>query len=437
MHVTTRLRHTLVAAAIALAAFCLLMITALPSWAMTVTFIRHGESEANAGNSIDTSIPGPGLTTDGQTQAAAVADKLQNDDFVDRYGAIDAIFASTMVRTQQTAEPLSDATGMPITVLGGTDYINDNPGTRIGVQEITSGIFTGLPEKDGLGRIGYIVAPLLWTMGLQFVSVPGGESGLEFNERMTNALNVVEETTPAGDDDSQNAAVFSHGATIMMWTMMNVDNPDLLLLMQHPLSNTDVVVVTGSNEQGWHLESWAGQEVADANYPTQMFVNFRDLIVAPQTALYNMRKPVLNLDAGTIVSTAGEGIADVGKAAVKFVKNSVNDTIGAITGIPNSLSSVSGTSTVAQLSADTTEKTATVSPSTNLKAALTEATEQGENTVTTLRTKATERAAARAQTRKEIQTNVRELGAKVTSAVEKAGQDLGKTLNVKPKAKAA
>ena len=151
--------------------------------------------------------------------------------------------------------------------------------------------------------------------------------------------------------------------------------------------------------------------------------------------IVGLRKPGFRPAVARVA--AGEGIADVGKAAVKFVKNSVNDTIGAITGIPNSLSSVSGTSTVAQLSADTTEKTATVSPSTNLKAALTEATEQGENTVTTLRTKATERAAARAQTRKEIQTNVRELGAKVTSAVEKAGQDLGKTLNVKPKAKAA
>ncbi|MCB9438952.1 MAG: histidine phosphatase family protein [Mycolicibacterium sp.] len=459
---TQRLRHGLIAAATALTAFCLLMLTAIPSWAMTVTFIRHGESFANAGNSIDTSIPGPSLTAQGQSEAAAVGTEA----WVAKYGTIDAIFASTMVRTQETAAPLSKYLGtdpghpMPITVLGGTDYINEHPGTRIGVQEITSGIFTGLPEKDGLGRIGYIVAPLMWTMGLQFVSVPGGENGLEFNERMTNALNVIEQTTPEGTDGKQNAAVFSHGATIMMWTMMNVDNPDLLLLMQHPLGNTDVVVVSGSNEEGWHLESWAGQPVGDANYPTQMLVNLRSLIVAPQQAVYNMRKPVLNLDPGTIASTAGDGIVHVGKAGVTFVKDSVNDTINAIRGlVPSTLSSATttvskttpnalransptiaafaGTVPATESTPITDQPDAAVNPGSQLKSMLNDATGQGRATLSTVRANAAERAGARAQQRQVVPQNVRDLGTTVTSAVERAGQNLGEAVGIKPKAKTA
>ena len=39
---------------------------------ITLTFIRHAESDANASGIIDTSVPGPSLTPTGQQQAAAV-----------------------------------------------------------------------------------------------------------------------------------------------------------------------------------------------------------------------------------------------------------------------------------------------------------------------------------------------------------------------------
>lgn len=320
-----------------LTAAFLFIVAAIPAGAMTVTFIRHGESYGNYNNSIDTSIPGPNLTPLGEDQSDDVADYLQSADFVNKYGEIDAIYASTMIRTQQTAQPLSTATGLPVAIIGYPK--NDDAGEFIGVQEIRAGIFEGLPEKDGIGRIGYIVAPLMWTMGLYFVPIPGGESGLEFNERMTNAMKQIEEDTEAGADGEANAAVFSHGATIMMWTMMNVDNPDLLLLAQHQLANTDVVVVTQNDRGGWHLESWAGTEVGEANYFTKMFVNVRDLIVAPQVAVYNLRKPVLTPDLEGIADGVVQGVRDVGQAGINFVRYSVEDTVDAIGGlVPSSMS---------------------------------------------------------------------------------------------------
>lgn len=326
------------AAATTLTACSLFAAATLPAAAMTVTFIRHAESQGNASGYIDTSTPGPHLTNDevnqnggatGEQQAQAWADKHSATDF-------DALYASTMIRTQETAAPFAAKRGLPVTVLGA--YDPDHPQQNSGVQEISAGIFEGLPESEGIGRIGYILAPLAWTMGLQFIPVPGGETGLEFNERVTNALTQVEEDTEDTNGDGKiDAAVFSHGATIMMWTMMNVDNPNLLLIVQHPLNNTDEVVVEKNDDGSWTLKSWAGEEVGPANYPTQMFVNFRDLIVAPQKAVYNMRIPVLSLDAQGIVTTGAQGVQDVAEAGVKFVKDSVTDTANAITGIPGSL----------------------------------------------------------------------------------------------------
>ena len=323
-HLAGRSRRPLIAVATALTAFCLLIITAIPSLALTVTFVRHGQSVANAADHIDTSIPGPELTTEGVTQAEGVPAKLQGYGYtLENY---DGIYASTMIRTKQTAAPLADELGEEIIILGG-EYTNPaRAGERIGVQEIGAGIFEGAPENSGLGRLGYIAVPLGWTLGARFLRIPGGENGNEFNERMTNALDQV-------DEESDNAVVFSHGATIMMWTLMNVNNPDLMLLLNNRLDNTDVVVVEKDAAGEWELKRWGDQEVGPANYPTKMFVNTRDLAVAPQTALYNMRQPVLALDAGAIVSTAGEGVRDVGAAGVKFVKDSVTDTVDAVRGL--------------------------------------------------------------------------------------------------------
>lgn len=341
------------AAATTLTACSLFAAATLPASALTVTFIRHAESQGNSSGYIDTSTPGPHLTNkdvdpnggeNGVDQAQAWANAHDADEF-------DALYASTMIRTQETAAPFAEKSGLKVTVLGAFDV--DRPQRNSGVQEISAGIFEGLSESEGIGRIGYILAPLAWTLGLQFVSVPGGESGLEFNERVTNALADVEANTEdTNGDGEEEAAVFSHGATIMVWTLMNVDNPDITLFLSSSLQNTDTVVVTKNDDGSWHLVSWNGQEVADANYATQMFVNVRDLIVAPQKAVYNMRIPVLSLDAEGIVTTGAQGVQDVAEAGVKFVKDSITDTVNAITGIPGSLGQ--STSQVSTLSAETT-----------------------------------------------------------------------------------
>ncbi len=140
----------------AVTAAILFFVSALSAWAaesMTLTFVRHGESEANAAGVIDTSVPGPHLTELGQQQAEAVAVTLAPNDY-------DGVYASSMVRTQETAAPLAELLGEPVVVL---------PGLR----EIDAGVFEGQSEDEGLGRIGYALAPVAWTLGARFVPVLG------------------------------------------------------------------------------------------------------------------------------------------------------------------------------------------------------------------------------------------------------------------------
>lgn len=289
----------------ALTAAVLFVITALPAAAMTVTFVRHGESEANASHTIDNSIPGARLTPLGQAQAATVAAALTA-------GGVDydAIYTSNMVRTAETAAPFAAASGLSPTVLPG-------------VREINAGWFEGWSDS-GFGGIGYVLAPALWTLGARSIPVPGGGDGNAFDARMDGALQIIE------DSGAQNPVVFSHAATIMFWTMMNVDNPDLGLMLRHRLDNTEMVVIEGSAEEGWTLTNWAGHEVGPATLPTKLLVNFRDLLVTPQTAAYDVARAFRTGDIGTIAKALRDGVGDVLKAPVKFVTAVVRDVVEAV-----------------------------------------------------------------------------------------------------------
>lgn len=257
------LRRINTAAGTLVAAFALLLATALPAWAaqaITLTWVRHAQSTANAAGIIDTTVPGPGLTALGETQAQAIAETLLANGY-------DGIFVSDMVRTQLTAAPLAADLGITPVVVPG-------------LQEINAGVFEG--GSGLIAGIGYALPPVAWVLGARFVPVIGGENGNEFEARVNDAVAQIYDT---GDT---NPIAFSHGATMTAWTLMNVDNPDLLLAITHPLGNTAVVVVSGSPEDGWTLQSWDGIAVnPDPGLLTRLFVAVREIVVAPQTALYD------------------------------------------------------------------------------------------------------------------------------------------------------
>jgi broad specificity phosphatase PhoE len=308
MRLPNHLRRLSCVAAAVVAALVLTIGAALPAWAaeaLTLTFVRHGESEANAAGVIDTSVPGPHLTDLGRRQAEAVADDLAGNNY-------DGVYASSMVRTQETAQPLATRLGRQFEVL---------PGLR----EIDAGVFEGQSEDTGLGRIGYVLAPVAWTLGARFVPVPGSTDGNAFDARVDDAVHTIY------DRGDRNAVVFSHGATIMFWTMMNVDNPDLGLILNHQLDNTSVVVITGNPEDGWTLKNWDGVEVAaQPSLPTKLFVDVRDVVAAPQTAAYRIGQALATGDITKIAKAIRDGVVDVTTKVVGFVPKVVSDVVGSL-----------------------------------------------------------------------------------------------------------
>lgn len=201
-----------------------------PPPSVTLTFVRHAQSQGNASGLIDTAVPGPGLTPLGEEQAQKAADALRSKDF-------DGIFASSMVRTQQTAAPLARDLREQVQVL---------PGLR----ELGAGMFEGRPEAAAAST--YFLAPTLWLDGNRNARIPGSIDGNEFNDRFTAAVQKIY------DSGDKNAVAFAHGGSIMLWTMMNVRNPKDSLLETHPLPNTGRVVIKGNPVTGWRLVDWDG-----------------------------------------------------------------------------------------------------------------------------------------------------------------------------------
>jgi broad specificity phosphatase PhoE len=197
---------------------------------ITVTFIRHAQSESNASGTIDTTVPGPGLSPEGKEQAVQLARQLGHKDF-------DSVYASTMTRAQQTAAPLAAALGKQVEVLPG-------------IQEIDAGWFNGKPES--MAQSTYMVAQADWLNGDVSNSIPGSVSGKEFNEQFTAAVNRIY------NSGHRNPIVVSHRNSIMVWTLLNAQNAKDSLMDSHPIPNTGRVVISGNPMTGWTLVDWDG-----------------------------------------------------------------------------------------------------------------------------------------------------------------------------------
>jgi broad specificity phosphatase PhoE len=200
---------------------------------ITITFVRHAESEGNASGVIDTSVPGPPITPKGEQQAKEAAALLSRTPH-------DGVYASSMIRTQQTAQPLADDLGAQIAVL---------PGLR----EIEAGEFEGHSEADAIS--GYLQPMQQWLAGNRFARIPGSIDGNEFDARFDDAVDAIYRS------GQQHPVAFSHGGAISLWTMMNVRNPRPELVESQPLPNTGHVIVAGNPVDGWTLIDWNGTKV--------------------------------------------------------------------------------------------------------------------------------------------------------------------------------
>lgn len=210
---------------------------------MRLLLVRHGQTPSNVGGLLDTAVPGPGLTPLGQRQAAALPEALADED-------IEAVYASTLVRTQQTAAPLAAARGLDVRV-------------RDGIRELAAGDLEMLPGDSARGQ-EYMTTVFAWAGGDTGLRMPGAETGAEALARFDAVV------AEAAADGAATVAMVSHGAAIRMWTAARAHNVDVPFVAAHPLENTGVVALEGSPADGWKALSWEGALVlpAGASGPT-------------------------------------------------------------------------------------------------------------------------------------------------------------------------
>ncbi len=151
---------------------------------MKLLVIRHGESEADLLD-VHEGRADFALTERGHKQAEAMANYV-----ADNYN-ISKIYVSTLIRAKQTAQHLSNKTGIPI-------IFDEN------LMEFNNGLLAGLPRA--VVREKYPEIPDLPIDK----AVYGQESQVEFRQRAENALSRI--LNEAEQDET--IAVVSHGGMI-------------------------------------------------------------------------------------------------------------------------------------------------------------------------------------------------------------------------------
>lgn len=198
---------------------------------MRLLLVRHGRTPSNLRGVLDTGVPGPGLTDEGLAQADALPS------LVATLGSPDALYASTLVRTQMTVAPLAAARGLGVHV-------------RDGLREVTAGELEMRGDDDAVEQ--YLATIFTWASGDPSLRMPGGESGTEVLARFDA---VVEEAAASG---AATVAMVSHGAMIRGWSAARADNVRVDFAARNPLGNTGVVVLEGGPGRGWTALSWEG-----------------------------------------------------------------------------------------------------------------------------------------------------------------------------------
>lgn len=201
---------------------------------MRLILIRHGETPANVQGSLDTTLPGPGLTARGIEQAHAVPAALHGEQ-------IDGLWTSRAVRTHETIAPLAEHLGL-------------EPVALPGAHEIQAGELEKRTDPDSVHA--YLTLMGQWADGELDRRVPGGESGHEVLQRYDESVARIEQT------GVETAVLVSHGAIIRFWSYQRADNMNDTDLHTMRLPNTGIVVLEGSSEQGWRVESWLGTALA-------------------------------------------------------------------------------------------------------------------------------------------------------------------------------
>lgn len=299
---------------------------------IVIDFVRHGDT-IPSGNVVEVAsngLPGFPLSPAGEQQAQATADAM----FQELGGphGVAGLFGGYEQRMGETAAPFVAYQQMPMQPLNGFD-------------EIGGGIYADNPPASP-GALLSEVTGLLWVLGLRFLPVPGSNdyNGMAFDENFGGAVDTAYQQVLANPvisgNDHITAAVYSGEGAITGWTLMNVHNPDLAILLPMAvdatftgdmLSPAGQVVIEGNPTDGWSMLSFNGVDIPqDPGLLTDLFVAVRNVLTAPQMAAWDVFLAAFTGEAATIGNALQTGAQSIGSAIIDLPVLAVTDTINAV-----------------------------------------------------------------------------------------------------------
>lgn len=152
--------------------------------ASTVFLVRHGSHDL-LGHKVAGRMPGVGLNAAGREEARRAANRLSRERPI-------ALYASPLQRTRETAEPIAEAFGLPVSI-------------EPGLSEVDYGDWTGA-HLDALSD-----DPRWhdWNDARAAARIPGGETMAEVGARGAAAIEAWRRSHPDGA-----VVATSHGDTI-------------------------------------------------------------------------------------------------------------------------------------------------------------------------------------------------------------------------------
>jgi broad specificity phosphatase PhoE len=203
---------------------------------MKLFFTRHGESQANIERIISNRTLPHALTAKGRAQAVALAEQLATTKLA-------AIYASPILRAQETAQILAAHLGAPV-------FTSD------ALREFDCGSMEGRGDEDAWAAHHAVTAA--WASHDYAQCIPGGESFIDMQQRF---VPFVDQLVAQHADQAGDILLVGHGSLLHHMLPLVLRNVDRAFVAEHPLRNC-ACVCAAVHEDGLYCTNWDGWSFA-------------------------------------------------------------------------------------------------------------------------------------------------------------------------------